>query len=484
MEQKENKWQSNIGYIWAMIGAGVGFGPILSFSSRCYFNGGGAFLIPLAVAVVVLGFPLLILEGVIGQQFQLPLVAAYGRVGGKLGRFFGWLAVFGVLSIGSYYCVITAWTIAYIYYAGMDMIPADTATFFTQTFLGDSGALTTIGSISVPIVLSIICISAVTWIVTVRSIKKGIEKFCSVFLPLLFVLLIGLLTFISFLPGAWTGFSYFLQPEFSQLLRPEIWLAAFGHVFFSLSLALAIIVGYSRYTDKSVNIAQSMLWVVIAEICTSIVAGLVIFGGIGYMAHIQQVPFTSVITSSLFGLGFIVFPKVILLFPLALRIIIGSIFFFCVFIAGITGMFAIVEAAAGNFEVELSWTRHKAISITTFAIFCMALLYSGGNGAYIIDALDAMVAGFNIIISGLAEIIFFMYCAPQILAHTVWFSRPGVRAFRYYALRYAAPVALLLVLISSFATELSANFTIVHAIRWGWLLVASILAIICARRHK
>src|SRR4030095_7482072 len=348
---------------------------------------------------------------------------AYGRVAGKLGRFFGWLAVFGVLSIGSYYCVITAWTIAYIYYAGMNMIPADTATFFTQTFLGDSGSLTHIGSISIPIVLSIICISTITWVVTVRSIKKGIEKFCSVFLPLLFILLIGLLIF---LPGAWAGVAYFLTPEFSQLLKPEIWLAAFGHVFFSFSLALAIIVGYSRYTNKNVNIAQSMLCVVIAEICTSIVAGLVIFGGIGYMAHIQQIPFTSVINSSLFGLGFIVFPKVILLFPLALRIIIGSIFFFCVFIAGITGMFSIVEAAAGNFEVELSWTRHKAITITTLAIFCMALLYSGGNGSYIIDALDAIVAGFNVIISGLAEIIFFMYYAPEILKHTVWFSQPNV----------------------------------------------------------
>jgi NSS family neurotransmitter:Na+ symporter len=348
MEPKDNTWQSNVGYIWAMIGSAVGFGPILSFSSRCYFNGGGAFLIPLAVAVVVLGFPLLVLEGVIGQQFQLPLVAAYGRVAGRLGRFFGWLAVFGVLSIGSYYCVITAWTIAYIYYAGMDLIPADTATFFTQTFLGDSGSLTTIGTISMPIVVSIVAISACTWVVTVRSIKKGIEKFCSVFLPLLFVLLIGLLLFISFLPGAWNGFAYFLTPEFSQLLKPDIWLAAFGHVFFSFSLALAIIVGYSRYTDKSVNIAQSMLWVVIAEVCTSIIAGLVIFGGIGYMAHVQQIPFTSVISSSLFGLGFVVFPQVILLFPFILRVLLGSIFFFCVFIAGITGMFSIVEAAAGN----------------------------------------------------------------------------------------------------------------------------------------
>jgi NSS family neurotransmitter:Na+ symporter len=480
MNSQENKWQSNVGYIWALIGSAVGFGPILSFSSRCYFNGGGAFLIPLAVAVVILGFPLLVLEGVIGQQLQLPLVSAYGHTIGRFGRFLGWMAVFGVLSIGSYYCVITAWTIAYIFYAGMDMIPADTAVFFTQSFLGDSGSLTVIKSISLPMIVSIMCISLCTWVVTVQSIRKGIEKFCSIFLPILFVLLVGFLLFICFLPGSWDGFAYFLTPQFSQLLNPDIWLAAFGHVFFSFSLALAIIVGYSRYTDKNINIAQSMLWVVAAEVCSSIIAGLVIFGGIGYMAHVQQVPFENVITSSLFGLGFIVFPKVITMFPLILRIILGLIFFFCLFIAGITGLFSIVEAAAGNFEVELSWTRYKAVTVTTIMIFFMALLYVGGNGTYIIDALDVMVSGFNVIIAGLAEIIVFMYFSPTIIKHAVWFSPSGKRSFTFYALKYIAPVVLLLVLISSLIVEFTSSFDLAHSIRWAWFIIASCMAIICA----
>jgi SNF family Na+-dependent transporter len=114
----------------------------------------------------------------------------------------------------------------------------------------------------------------------------------------------------------------------------------------------------------------------------------------------------------------------------------------------------------------------------------MALLYSAGNGTYIIDALDVMVSGFNVIIAGLAEIILFMYFAPQILEHTVWFSQPGVRSFRYYALRYAAPVALSAVLVSSLATEFSTDFTLAHTIRWGWLIIASCLALICAYKKK
>jgi NSS family neurotransmitter:Na+ symporter len=291
------------------------------------------------------------------------------------------------------------------------------------------------------------------------------------------------LLFISSLPGAWSGFAHFLTPQFSQLYKPEVWLAAFGHVFFSLSIALAIIVGYSRYTDKKVNIAQSMLWVVIAEIFSSIIAGLVIFGGIGYMAHVQNIPFTSVVSSSLFGLGFIVFPKMIVMFPYIVRIIVGSVFFFCVFIAGITGLFSIVEAVAGNCEVEFSWTRCKAISIITMLIFCMALLYSGGNGTYLIDVLDGMVAGFNVVFSGLIEIITFMYFAPAIVSHPAWFSqKTSQRAFRYYMLKYVAPIVLFIILASSLITEFSSSFSLGHIIRWGWLVIASCLAALCA--HK
>lgn len=477
-----NTWRSNAGYIWAMIGSAVGFANILSFSARCYYNGGGAFLIPLFVAVIVLGLPLLILEGIIGQQLQLPLVPAYGKIAGNTGKFFGWLTILGVTTIGSYYCVINAWTIAYIVYACMDMIPNETATFFNKTFLQDSGSLTTVGAISFPILFFTMLISIFTWFVTVRNIRSGIEKFCSFFLPLLFILLIGFAIFVSFLPGAFDGFKFYLIPDFSKLSEPKIWLSAFGHVFFSFSVALGIIVGFSRYTDKNVNIARSMLLVACADILTSLIAGLVIFGGIGYMAHTTQVPFENVVTSSLFGLGFVVFPQVFLLFPHTLKIIFGTLFFFSLFIAGITGMFSIVEAVAGNFEVEFSLSRHRAVTISSLIIFCMALMYSAGNGAYIIDALDGMVAGFNVIVAGLLQIIVFMYLSEQITDNKVWFSAPDTRAFRYYALKFIAPVLLCLVLGSSLVAEFYTEFNAAKIIRWSWLLGASIIAYILARR--
>jgi NSS family neurotransmitter:Na+ symporter len=484
MSSKHTTWQSNVGYIMAMVGSAVGFANILSFSARCYYNGGGAFLIPLAVAIVVLGLPMLILEGVIGQQLQLPLVSACGKVAGTVGKFLGWMTVLGVMAIGSYYCVINAWTIAYIFYACADKIPTDTATFFHQTFLHDSGSLTSPGTISIPILFFIILVSLFTWVVTVRSIKSGIEKFCSFFLPLLFILLIFFAIFVSFLPGAFDGFKYYLIPNFSQLLNPKIWLTAFGHVFFSFSVGLAIIVGYSRYTDKQVNIAHSMFWVAFADIMTSLIAGLVIFGGIGYMAHVKQIPFESVVTSSLFGLGFVVFPQVFLLFPHVLKIIFGTLFFFSLFIAGITGMFSIVEAIAGNFEVEFSWSRQRAITTTSIILVCMALIYCAGNGAYIIDALDGMVSGFNVLFSGLAQIMVFMYYAPRVMEHSAWYQANGTRAFRYYMLRYIAPLLLCAVFVSSLQVEFASGLDAAKIIRWSWVLVASSIALILACIQK
>ena len=474
--QQKSGWKSNVGYIWAMIGSAVGFANILSFSAKCYANGGGAFLIPLTIALVVLGVPLLILEGVVGQTFQLPLVGAFGKVAGKKGKFFGWLTVLGVLTIGSYYLVINAWTVAYIYYSGMGSIPADTSTFFAQTFLHDSGSLTTIGSISIPVIIFMALVSWLTWLVTVRNIQKGIEVVCEIFLPILAFLLSVFMISVCFLPGAFQGFKYYLIPDFSKLWDPQLWLISFGHIFFSLSVGLSLIVGYSRYTDKSVNIPRAMILVALGDVLTSFVAGFVIFGGIGYMAHISNSAFADVVTPSIFGLGFVVFPKIFQTFGPLLASFIGSVFFFCLFIAGITGLFSIIEAVAGNFEVEFSWNRRRSVTTALFTIFVMGLLFTAGNGSHLIGAIDGMTAGFNVLVSGFAEIFVFIYLSKEIMNNSAWFQISQNRTFYYYTLKFISPILLLGIFGSSLIKEIQTGFGVEEAIRWGWLLIAGIIS--------
>ena len=286
---------------------------------------------------------------------------------------------------------------------------------------------------------------------------------------------------VCFLPGAFDGFKQYLIPDFSKLADPQIWLISFGHVFFSLSVALALIVGYSRYTDKSVNIPRAMLLVALGDVLTSFIAGFVIFGGIGYMAHISNVPFNQVVTSSIFGVGFVVFPKIFQTFGPIASSLLGTTFFFCLFIAGVTGLFSIIEAIAGNFEVEFSWNRKRAVTTAMCLLFAVALLFTGGNGSHLIGALDGMTAGFNVLISGFSEIFIFLYCSFKIMNHQAWFFGKR-RAFYYYTLKVISPVLLIAVFATSLAKELGNGFGMEEIIHWSWFSGACLIAFFLSRK--
>lgn len=127
-------WKSDTGYIWSLLGSAIGFANILGFGSQCYRNGGTAFLIPFFAALFVLGIPMLILEGILGQKTKKPLVSAYGIFLGKPWKFFGWLAVCAVTTIGAFYIVLTGWALAYTAYAFLGGIPEDTVSFSPPHF--------------------------------------------------------------------------------------------------------------------------------------------------------------------------------------------------------------------------------------------------------------------------------------------------------------------------------------------------------------
>ena len=137
MSSSPSTWRSQSGYIWSLIGSAVGFANVLSFSAQAYKNGGGAFLIPYFLALFVLGIPMLLLEGLIGYHWKLPLVNAYGKAAGKVGRVFGWLAVISCLTIGAFYIVLTGYSAAYTYFAAGGMIPENTKDFFQKDFLNN-----------------------------------------------------------------------------------------------------------------------------------------------------------------------------------------------------------------------------------------------------------------------------------------------------------------------------------------------------------
>lgn len=476
-------WKSQAGFIWSLIGSAVGFANILSFSAQVYKNGGGAFLIPYCMALFMLGIPLLILEGTIGHRLKAPLVAAYGNVWGRMGKMLGWLAVLACLSIGGFYIVLTGYSVAYTYFSAINAIPEDSKTFFVDTFLKTTADLTQFGHLSIPIFVSTIAVAVATWFVLVRNVRDGIERICSIFMPLLAVIMTIFAISVTMLPGGIDGWKYYLQPDFAKLADPALWRDVFGQLFFSLSLGLGIIVGYSRHTGQSINVARAMMCVALGDFAVSFISGAAIFGCLAHISFTQGIPFASILTSdSTFEIGFIVFPHIFKFFGPALGQVVGVVFFFCIFIAGITGVFSIVESIAGNVEVEFRVSRQRAVTLTILAVSALAIFFCMGNASHLIDALAPMVMGTNMLIGGLALIIAFQYACPVIKQDSVWMS--GSR-LNFYAicLRYIAPVVLSIILIGTISQEFQ-SFDLAKGVRWAWLAIALAAAWALTRRSE
>lgn len=484
-KQKTTSLFSNTGYILSMMGSAIGFANILSFSARCYKNGGGAFLIPYVVAMLIIGLPMLFLEGIIGQSTLLPLVPACRRAAGSKAAFFAWIAVIACASIGAFYSVLTGWSVAYTTYAAMGSIPQDCASFFLNTFLQDSGSIEQFGKFSWSIFLSTLAVSVFTWFILVRDIKDGIESACSLFMPLL-ALLIGIFSlFVCFLPGAFDGLAHFFSPDFSKIWSPTLWREVFGHVFFSFSLGLGIVVGYSRYTSTSMSIPKAMAIVAGGDFFISFLSGLTIFACVGFMSHSTAIPFEEIVQSdSTFEMGFVIFPLILQCFPPIVSSVIGSLFFFCVFIAGITGFFSIVESVSGNIEIELQKSRKEAVTLSILGIGAFSLFFCMGNAIHILSALEPMVLGHNMLLGGLAEVFVFMYCAKNIRDHHIWFTNER-RNFSYYIIRYAVPFFLLSILSTALVAEFSKGiFDTSLCIRWLWFATACVLSLLLTKMHS
>lgn len=483
MSNESTTWGSQSGYVWSLIGSAVGFANVLSFSAQVYKNGGGAFLIPYMIAVLILGVPMLILEGFIGYKWKLPVVTAYGKQWNQVGKMIGWLSVIACLTIGGFYIVLTGYSAAYTYFAATGAIPEDSKAFFLHSFLKATPSVGEFGELSKPIFFGTLAVAVIAWFVLVRHVKDGIESICSIFMPMMAVIMAIFTVIVCFLPGGLDGWVYYLKPDFSKLANAALWRDIFGQLFFSLSLGLGIIVGYSRHTAKNTNIVQAMIWVAIGDFAVSFICGAAIFGFLAHMSYIQGVPFESILTTdSSFEIGFILFPKMFQFFGPVFSQVIGTIFFFCIFIAGITGVFSIIESIAGNVEVEFKTNRKVAVSWVVGILMIVATLFCMGNATHMIDALAPMVLGTNMLIGGLGAILAFVFFPREKL----W-DQNSTKGFFFFSLRKVAPVLLGVILIATLTEEFH-NFDLAKSIRWGWLAIAALaalgLATATTQRHK
>ena len=238
MSQQRETWSWRGAFICAIIGSTVGLGNIWRFPYVAYSSGGGAFFIPYFIALLTAGIPLMIMEFVIGHKFQQGAATAFRSINRKFEWAGWWPTLIGFIII-TYYGVIMAWSIRYIFSAATLAWGNDAKGYFFNDVLGLTASPGILGGIQWPIFLAYL----VGWIAMyyiVKSGVKGVGKVVMITMPLPVIILIVLMIKGLTLPGAAEGLNYYLKPEWSQLTNAKVWLAAYGQIFYSLSVAMAI----------------------------------------------------------------------------------------------------------------------------------------------------------------------------------------------------------------------------------------------------
>ncbi len=274
MEHHRGQWGSNLGFLLAAVGSAVGLGHIWAFPYKMGNNGGVAFLVIYVILAATVGFSIMLSELAIGRKVGRSVLVSYRTVAGKSGAFIGWLAILSPFLILSFYTVLGAYCVEY-----MSLNLADLA-FGVANVAGMSGADTfgamltnQFGSVVFTFLFIAIC-----YLIIKGGIKDGIEKFNSVGMPALFIMLVIVIIRSVTLPGASQGLKFMFTPNFEPFRENflEVLSAAGGQMFFSLSLAMGITVTYGSYLNKKESLVKNSLLIIASDTLVAIMAGIAV----------------------------------------------------------------------------------------------------------------------------------------------------------------------------------------------------------------
>lgn len=397
-------------FILSAIGSAVGLGNIWRFPYVAYENGGGAFLIPYLAALLSAGIPLLFLDYAIGHKFRGSAPLAFRRLS-RPAEFLGWWQVLMCFVIAVYYAVIIGWAGMYAWYSTTTAWGDDATSFFTGTFLevGEAG----VSMDFVPQVLwPLIAVWVVTIVILVAGVRKGIGRANAVFMPLLIIMFALLVVSSLFLPGASEGLNAFFTPNWEALGDPTVWAAAYGHIFFSLSIAFGIMVTYSSYLKRKTDLTGSGMVVAFSNSAFEILAGIGVFAAIGFMAVAAG---TSVEDSAAGGVGlaFMAFPTIISEAPFGA--ILGVLFFGSLVFAGLTSLTSIVEVIISAVKDKMGWGRRAAALAVTLPLAVVSILLFGTTtGLHVLDIADAFVNQFGILLGAFVTVVIVAWFARKL----------------------------------------------------------------------
>ncbi len=392
--REREAWSGRTVFILAAIGSAVGLGNIWRFPYIAYENGGGAFIVPYLIALLSAGIPLLFLDYAIGHKFRGSPPLAFRRIS-RPAEAIGWWQVGICFVIAVYYAVIIAWAARYTIFSFSEAWGDDPATFFASDFLQQDGE-STFGLDFVPgVVIPLLLVWVGVIAILALGVQKGIGSVSKYFVPLLIVLFAILVVRALFLDGAGQGLDAFFTPDWSALTDSGVWIAAYGQIFFSLSVAFGIMITYSSYLGRRTNLTGSGLVVAFSNSSFEILAGIGVFAVLGYMAAATGVPVADVVESGI-GLAFIAFPAIISEMPGGP--VFGVAFFGALVFAGFTSLISIVQVVVAAVQDKTGISRSAAVlTVGGSATVLSLLLFPTATGLNVLDIVDNFANNIGIV---------------------------------------------------------------------------------------
>ena len=391
-DTQRDSWKTNWGFILSCIGSAVGMGNIWMFPARVSKYGGGTFLLPYFLFVIMIGLSGVIGEMAFGRAARSGPIGAFGQAmasrgkGRRLGEAIGYIPVLGSLALAIGYSVIVGWILRYSAgsLTGTTLAPGD-VDGFTLAFSSMAGAFgnnfwQTVGLV-------------ITFIIMVLGISGGIEKINKIIMPLFFLLFLGLAVYMAFQPSAADGYRYIFRIDLKGLADPMTWVFALGQAFFSLSLAGNGTLIYGSYLDDREDVTNAAWKVALFDTLAALLAALVI------------IPAMATAGSGLDEGG----PGLIFIYlPNLFKSMLGSrvlviVFFTAVLFAGISSLINLFEAPIAALQQQFKLSRRTSVSVITAAALAIGLCIQGIVSGWM-DFVSIYICPLG---AGLAGIMFF-----------------------------------------------------------------------------
>lgn len=437
------KWASKLGFVLAAAGSAIGLGAIWKFPYVAGTSGGGAFFLVFVLFTILLGYPLLLGEFVLGRKSQSDAIGTYQKIApGTPWVITGWIGIAACFLVLSFYSVIGGWILLYI-------IKAVTGSLSGLTQAGYGELFGSIIQDPLQTLAAQLAFIIMTILVVAKGVQKGIERVSSIMMPLLFILFIALVLRALTIENAIDGVRFLLVPDFGSL-TPQAILFALGQAFFTLTLGVSVMVTYSSYLSKSQNLPKSALSIVIMNLAVTLLAGLAIFPAVfSFGLQPDQGP----------TLLFAVLPAVFDRLPFGMLFFIGFLTAFL--FAALTSAFSMIEIIVaaitkGDQTKRGKWTW--TIGLLIFAVGIPSCLSYGMLDEPFIfkktffDAADYVVSN---ILMPLGALFISIFIPLKLSKHDLYEEmKSGSKAGKgffivwFYLLRFLVPLAIVLVFLN------------------------------------